>query len=267
MTLPLVVTGISSGIGERTAALLQERGARVIGVDRNPPSLTLDGFVQADLGTPDGVAAVVRSVSDLAGGSLAGVVNIAGVPGTAPWQTVISVNVMGLRDLTEGLAAQIANGGAVVHLASSVADGWRENLPAIRRIASATDWQTALDDVAAEPDLVGNAYRFSKECVRFLTERSAATLLDRSIRVVSVSPGPVETPILEDFKSDHGREKVEAAATAVGRFGRPDDVAAVIAFLLDPAAGWVNGTDIRVDGGLAAYRMHSANPAAVPHGA
>ncbi|SNR95771.1 coniferyl-alcohol dehydrogenase [Blastococcus mobilis] len=266
MTLPLVVTGISSGIGERTAALLRERGARVIGVDRNPPPSDLEGFVQADLGTPDGVAAAVRSVSDLAGGPLAAVVNVAGVPGTAPWRTVISVNVLGLRDLTEGLAAQITEGGAVVHLASSVAEGWRENLPAICRIALAKDWRTALDDVAAEPDLVGNAYRFSKECVRFLTERGAAGLLDRSIRVVSVSPGPVETPILEDFKSDHGREKVEAAARAVGRFGRPEDVASVIAFLLEPAASWINGTDIRVDGGLGAYRAHSAEPAAIPHG-
>lgn len=266
MTLPVVVTGISSGIGERTAALLRERGARVIGIDRNPPSSAPDGFVQADLGTPGGVAAAVRSVSDLAGGPLGGVVNIAGVPGTAPWRTVISVNVLGLRDLTDGLAAQIADGGAVVHLASSVADGWRENLPAIRRIASATDWKAALDDVAAEPELVGNTYRFSKECVRFLTERGAAALLGRRIRVVSVSPGPVETPILEDFKSDHGREKVEAAAAAVGRFGRPDDVAAVIAFLLEPEAGWINGTDLRVDGGLAAYRAHPAEPAGVPHG-
>ena len=72
--------------------------------------------------------------------------------------------------------------------------------------------------------------------------------------MVSVSPGPVSTPILEDFKTDHGREKVDSAAQLLGRFGTPEDIAHVVVFLLGPSATWINGTDIRVDGGLNAWR-------------
>jgi NAD(P)-dependent dehydrogenase (short-subunit alcohol dehydrogenase family) len=64
----------------------------------------------------------------------------------------------------------------------------------------------------------------------------------------------VATPILEDFKKDHGRDKVDGAGALLGRFGDPGDIAPVIDFLFRPESGWVNGSDIRVDGGLGAYR-------------
>ncbi|MGW2894623.1 SDR family oxidoreductase [Streptomyces sp. NPDC001212] len=74
------------------------------------------------------------------------------------------------------------------------------------------------------------------------------------VRVTSVSPGPVATPILDDFKRDHGVAKVEGAGALLGRFGEPADIARVVAFLLSDSAAWINGTDIRVDGGLTACR-------------
>jgi NAD(P)-dependent dehydrogenase (short-subunit alcohol dehydrogenase family) len=73
-----------------------------------------------------------------------------------------------------------------------------------------------------------------------------------------VSPGPVETPILADFKKDHGTDKVNSAAELLGRFASPQDIAGAIAYLLSPQSEWVNGTDIRVDGGLVAYRGRTA---------
>lgn len=72
--------------------------------------------------------------------------------------------------------------------------------------------------------------------------------------MTSVSPGPVATPILDDFKRDHGVAKVEGAGALLGRFGEPADIARVVAFLLSDSAAWINGTDIRVDGGLTACR-------------
>lgn len=260
--LPIVLTGVSSGIGARTAQILSARGVPLIGIDRNMPTGFSGTFVQADLSSQAGIDAAAVAVSAAAPHGIAGLANIAGVPGTAPWRTVLSVNVFGVRELVRALAPLLGEGTAVVNLASSVAVQWREVKAKCAAFALAADQTGALDSVSADEDITEESYLFSKQCVRFLTEHLAAELLPQRIRVNSVSPGPVATPILEDFKKDHGRDKVESAGALLGRFGEPEDVASVIDFLLRPESGWVNGSDIRVDGGLGAYRGSSLATAA-----
>lgn len=252
--MPVVVTGVASGIGAATGRLLDAGGVPLVGVDRSVPDSFPGTFVRADLSSPAGVREAARAVLASAPDGLAGLANIAGVPGTAPWRTVLGVNVFGLRELTRALAPAVREGGCVVNLSSAVASGWRERLAEVREFALAGDPEAALDAVASEAEVTGNAYRFSKECVRYLTEHLAAEYLPRRVRVVSVSPGPVATPILDDFKRDHGVAKVEGAGALLGRFGAPEDIARVVAFLLGDSAEWVNGTDLRVDGGLTAHR-------------
>src|SRR5579863_8118622 len=92
----IVVTGVSSGIGADTAKLLRLQGARVIGVDRNDPTLTVDGFVKADLSQPDAIDDALDQLPE----RVDALANIAGVPGTAPTDTVARVNYLGLRYLT-----------------------------------------------------------------------------------------------------------------------------------------------------------------------
>ena len=246
--LPVVVTGAASGIGARTCHELVDAGWDVIGVDRNQADCFPGTFIQADLSTPEGIAGLVEHLPE----ELAALVNIAGVPGTAPAGVVLAVNVFGLRDLTTAVGPRIVPGGAVVNLSSAVADQWRTDLEAVRELALTPDPVRAVAD--AETIVGADSYRRSKEAVRFLTEYFAAEFVPRRVRVVSVSPGPVSTPILEDFKTDHGREKVDSAAQLLGRFGTPEDIAHVVVFLLGPSATWINGTDIRVDGGLNAWR-------------
>lgn len=254
-----VITGAASGIGATTAALLRDSGAQVIGVDRNRVSDFAGAFVQADLSTAEGAAAVAAQIPE----GITGVLNIAGVPGTAPWQLVLSVNVFGVRDLTRALLPKMAEGGVVVNLASNVADGWAARREQIARFVETEDREAALASVADDPEVTGNSYRFSKECVRWFTLSTAAENLGRS-RAVSVSPGPVHTPILEDFKKDHGRDKVEGALALLGRAGQPEDIARTIAVLASPEMAWINGTDICIDGGLSAHRtVSAASPAAV----
>lgn len=245
----IVVTGAASGIGAATAAAFTAAGAEVIGIDRNQAEDFSGEFIQADLSTPQGVADAAAQVS----GTIHGLANIAGVPGTAPFELVLTVNVFGLRELTKALLPQISDGGFVTNLASSVAAGWAGRREQLFAFVSAADWDEALAGAHQDPEITGNSYRFSKEAVRLLTELQASGNLGR-VRVNSVSPGPVETPILADFKKDHGVEKVEGAVALLGRAASARDIANVITFLASPQAGWVNGTDIRVDGGLGAHR-------------
>ncbi|MFC0582798.1 coniferyl-alcohol dehydrogenase [Micrococcoides hystricis] len=249
-----VVTGAASGIGAQTAVQLSEAGARVICVDRNVPADASSDFVQLDLSKSDSISAGLAQIIELAGGPIHGLANIAGVPGTAPAELVMTVNVYGLRAFTDGLMGRLVPGAAIVNLASSVAEGWIERAPMIRRALEVSDVQ----QLSTDPELVRlvdeESYLFSKQCVRMLTEWQAVAGIERKIRANSVSPGPVSTPILDDFKADHGRDKVEGASKLLGKFGEVDEIADVIVFLLSDKARWINGTDIRVDGGLVAAR-------------
>ena len=256
--LPIVITGVSSGIGAQTASMLAAAGYPLIGVDRNSPEAFEGAFVQADLSTPEGVKQAGEEVAAHAPNGLQGLANIAGVPGTAPVEVVFAVNVFAVRNLTLQLAEQLNPGAAVVNLSSSVAFDWRSRAQECRNFAEADDESAAIASAAQNPELAENSYLFSKQCVRALTESLSATLLPRQVRVNSVSPGPVETPILDDFKKDHGQAMVNSAAETLGRFGRPADISEVICYLLSDGPAWINGTDIRVDGGLIAYRSSQA---------
>ncbi|WP_423763062.1 coniferyl-alcohol dehydrogenase [Burkholderia sp. NLJ2] len=244
----IVVTGASSGIGAETARLLRFHGARVIGVDRNAPGITLDGYVQADLSTVEGIDHAVAQLPP----QVDALCNIAGVPGTAPLDLVARVNYLGLRHLTESLLPRMGEGSAIVNVASVLGAEWPQRIHLHKALAEVGGFDAGAAWLNAHPVPQATCYQYFKEALIVWTLTQAQKLfLQHGVRMNCVAPGPVFTPILGDFVTMLGTERVEKDAHRMKRPAYPDEVAPVIALLCADETRWVNGVNVPVDGGLA----------------
>jgi NAD(P)-dependent dehydrogenase (short-subunit alcohol dehydrogenase family) len=244
----IVVTGCCSGIGADFAKLARLQGARVIGIDRNDPTLTLDGFVKADLGDPAAIDAAVQQLPT----RVDALANIAGVPGTAPVDLVARVNYLGLRHLTMRVLDRMGEGGSVVNISSILGAEWPERLEAHRELGATASFEHGARWLGEHPVPQSTCYQYFKEALIVWTlTQSQAIFMQRGVRMNCVAPGPVFTPILGDFVTMLGADRVEKDAHRIKRPAFSDEVAPVIAFLCDDASRWVNGINLPVDGGLA----------------
>lgn len=246
----LVITGVSSGIGARTAELAIAQGADVIGIDMRDPPAAHGAFLKGDVSSPDGIAAVVRQLPQ----RFDALLNVAGVSGTGGAAVTLAINFYGLRHLTETLAPRIREGGAVVNVASIAGYGWRASLERAKRMVGVEGFPDIASVMADNQVANEIGYPLSKELLILWTQRAAHQPLfrDRGIRVNAVSPGPVETPILTQFRAVLGDEKVDSDISRTGRAGTASDIAPVILFAASDAARWINGANLAVDGGLEA---------------
>ena len=242
----IVVTGSSSGIGWETGKILTEQGAEVLGVDVTKNFDHVEEFYRADLSDKRTIEALVDVMPD----GIDGLVNNAGLPPTRPAEQLLAVNLVGLKYLTHQMIPKLNNGASIVNVASLAGHGWPN---AIDSIKAADDLD--FDNIAAFVDRWkvssegGRSYFFSKEALIAWTMRNRWTWRDRGIRMNSVSPGPVDTPILGDFLQTLGARAAEDRKT-MDRPGTPQDIAPVVAFMLSDLSAWIRGTNIPTDGGM-----------------
>jgi NAD(P)-dependent dehydrogenase (short-subunit alcohol dehydrogenase family) len=246
----VLVTGVSSGIGARSAELASHLGADVVGIDIRPPPLPMSWFVQADIASSAGIDALLAKLPK----RIDALCNVAGVSGTLGVAKTLAINFYGLRALSEAVAPRLREGGSIVNVASIAGFGWRQNLERAKGLVGVQGFP----DTAALAREFGltdaEGYPVSKEALLLWTFRAAHQEMfrRRGIRVNAVSPGPVETPILQQFRSVLGDERVDSDIARVGRAGISSDIAPVIAFLCSDGARWINGANLPVDGGLEA---------------
>jgi meso-butanediol dehydrogenase/(S,S)-butanediol dehydrogenase/diacetyl reductase len=220
----VIVTGGGSGIGAAVCTLLSERGWTPVPADIRPP----DGGELLDVTDEASWDALVQRV-----GPFSGLVNSAGIRSHTTladmsfdaWRKVVDINLTGTFLGTRAairMFAQTGVAGAVVNVGS---------------IASfiATPMQAH--------------YVASKGAVRTFTKAAALEGAPQGIRVNAVAPGPVLTPLVQDSWADPERLKTVEGMIPMGRVGQPAEVAEAILFLLSPAASFIAGITLPVDGG------------------
>lgn len=222
----VIITGAGSGIGAATAARLRRDGARVFGVDRKGGvDLAVD---VAEAGASERIVAAALAAM----GAVDGVVACAGVSraervdghSDAFWDEVMAINVTAVfRLIRAALAPLKASGrGRIVTIGSTMSS-------------------------FGAPGLV--AYAASKHAVLGMTRALAAELGPDGVAVSCVQPGAIDTPMTAPaFAADPAFGEFWRAKAPLGRLGKPEDVADVIAFLLSDDARFVSGHGIFVDG-------------------
>jgi NAD(P)-dependent dehydrogenase (short-subunit alcohol dehydrogenase family) len=239
-----VVTGAASGIGHAVAEQLIAAGAEVFSLDRNSPTANVARHIHVDLSNPRSIDAAVEQLD----GHFDGVVNVAGVPGTAPADVVLAVNTLAVRQLSESMLSKLKPGGTVTIVSSTAGFGWPARLSVIRELLATESFEEGAAWFKAHPQQ-GNAYNFSKEATTVYAMSTALNAAQNGFRINAVLPGPVETPILADFEATMGKDTLDGLKALLGRHATPNDIAGAIVFLASDASRWINGHALVVDGG------------------
>ncbi len=261
----VVITGASSGMGAATAAMLVDAGAEVHALDVRDVSAAVAKAYETDIGDPDAVDATLATI----GAPIHKLFNVAGLPQTHPPERVFGVNFLGLRHVTEATLALMPDGGAIASVASLAGMGWSQHVDAINELLDTPDVAAGRAWAAAHLAEYDDPYFFSKECVIVYTFRSAPRLTrERGIRINCISPGPVDSPMMVDFRAALSSATIDwTAAQANGRLGRPEEMAPPLVFLNSDEASYVSGHNLIVDAGFtAAMTTNQVDFATLPAG-
>jgi len=237
----VLITGGSEGIGLASALRFAEEGAKVVISARREEPLNkavamheaISGIV-ADVASPDDNSRLVaETVKELGGIDV--LFNNAGIATTAPlaelkleeYDRVFGINVRGLLDVTQQALPHIVEAKGVIINNASIS--------------------------GLKPGPGATIYGASKAAVLAFTTSWARELAPKGVRVLSVSPGSVTTPIWFKVPADEQWRKEQmdriAEMNPMKRFGEADEIAAVVALIASDEAPFMNGTDIRIDGG------------------
>lgn len=249
----VVVSGAASGVGAALIELLAELDtAHVTVLDVKAPSGPHDEFIETDLADQRAVLDAIAQIE----GPMHALFNNAGVADTQPPRTVLAVNYLALRTLSEGFLDRIPEGGAIVNTASTAGGQWPQHIEPINSLLDLdvldAGWDDSLAWIDAQLPALGAApYFFSKELVQVYTMRSSRPTIRRGVRTNSVCPSPIDTPLLVDFRKTMTDKVIDWNITETnGRVVTTREVAMVLAFLGSPAAAYVNGVNLNVDAGF-----------------
>jgi NAD(P)-dependent dehydrogenase (short-subunit alcohol dehydrogenase family) len=251
----IVVTGVSSGIGKAAAHYLVTEGADVIGLDRGEPpaDLSLADFHLVDLGEPASITSFASKIDR----QIDGIANVAGASSATPIETQFRVNFLGTRYLLQSLTPALAATASVVNVAAGAALHWRDRIDSLTELLATNGFEDGLEWLKRNPQIPSHSYARSKEALVMWTYQTAVDWVGSGRRINAVSPGPVETPMLNEFRSIIGANVIAEDAKRSGRAATAEDIAPVIAFLMRDESAWIHGANIAADGGFSASALLS----------
>lgn len=233
----ILITGASSGIGRATAIECSKMGAKCVITGRNEERLQEvydllegDGHIQiiADLATAEGLEMLVAQVPELNG-----LVNNAGISNTKP------IGFIKQEDLDSVFAA---NAFAPIMLTKMLLKK--------KKLQSGASIVFTSSAAAMNPDVANSVYSATKAAIASFSRSCAKELASKLIRSNSVHPGMVKTSMTENLVVDQEDQEKDMQRYPLKRYGRPEDIAWAIIYLLSDASAWVTGTSMVIDGGV-----------------
>jgi NAD(P)-dependent dehydrogenase (short-subunit alcohol dehydrogenase family) len=243
-----LVTGGTQGIGKAIAKRLQQSGAQVIVTARNHPGETdFNGhFISADLSTPEGASKIAKEINEQFG-TIDILVNNMGAntfPGGGystltdeHWEQALQINLLSAVRLDRALLPGMLNkkSGVIIHVSSTSG-----RFPI---------WESTM------------AYTAAKAALNVYSKTLSDEVASKGIRVVTVSPGLTKTPAMTTFLDDLAKSAgitteemtnnllKRVGGVPMGRMAQPEETAALVHFLVSPAASYITGANYAIDGG------------------
>lgn len=233
----VVITGAAGGIGKATAAAFLADGAHVVLADRDADAL---GLVAAGFDTPERVSTVVADGLDTDAASRT-------VDAALAATGRLDHLVLGAGIYPEASVAEMTDADWAACLGVNLTAAFRLCRAAVPHLGPGTSI-VGLTSIAGQRGSRNHAHYAATKGGLLAFLRSLALELAPDVRVNAVAPGTIETPM-----TALNRETMPGqilAGTPLGRFGTPDEVAGVIHFLCTPAAGFMTGQEISVNGGM-----------------
>jgi len=247
----VVITGGATGIGAALVDLLKELGApHVTVLDIKKPEADVDSYVEVNLADKDSLDSAVGQID----GPVDVLFSNAGVAARSGVRTCLAVNVAASRRLTDSLLDRIPAGGTVVYTASMAGNGWPGHLDLINTLLAIEGWDEFLEAAEASEPAQADVYPFTKALMQVYVMRKSHETIRRGVRVNSICPAPVDTPLMVDFRQDMGDKVIDWSVDVQGngRMAVATDIAPPLAFMGSEASAFINGVNLLVDSGFTA---------------
>ncbi|HUH28907.1 SDR family oxidoreductase [Gelidibacter sp.] len=255
----IVITGGAGGIGQACAQVFKDQPIVLTDysqdqVDKAVASLLKEGFdvsgISCDITDKGDIDKLTKFVSGK--GALKALIHTAGVSGTVKdLKKVFTIDLIATELLIDAFYELAENDAVAVLLSSMMAHAVPANPEydeALRNPQAPESFDIVSKFVDGSSDKM---YNFAKRGVHLLSHKNAGKWGEKGARIVTVSPGVIETPMALKAAAEHPeRMEMIKQATPLKRNGQPQDVAGVVHFLTTDAASFITGTDILVDGGV-----------------